>query len=521
MSCRDNFCRINWTVSMKKIITCLLFSYSICTYGQRTDELIKNILSKNETNHELHLGSVLLVQQFYKVNNYCLSWIEPGDSIKTKSLIDLIHSAGEYGLQPDDYTISSGSLSKITASSSVDKIDADLQLTDLFIQFLSDLKFGKKPLLKYDGIRYQPDYSIIPILLFQYSSHRQLNLLLEQIEPHNPEYKAFIKIIKQLWKQMHAPGFSEVIIRSNVVSLNNKPLVTKLFQFGLFDRSSPLTEKELEKKLRQAQTLLNVLSDGILRSTSLAELNVPISKRWQEACEALNMVRWFEAWKKQASIAILNIPSASLFVYYNDTLSLYSRIIVGKPTTPTPTLSSTISQIVVYPYWHVPNKIATKELLPLIKKNPAFLEANNFQVLSKDGKVLDAYSIPWQSLSSSNFPYTIRQSTGCDNALGLLKFEFYSPYSVYLYDTPEKGLFFLNKRYFSHGCMRIEEPLALAHLLLRQRMNEIDTLIHQCLKDQKPLTLKIEKPINFVVFYSTVWYTEKNGIVFYGNPYKK
>ena len=506
---------------MKKIITCLLFSYSICAYGQTSGELIKNILSKKELNQSPHFRSVLLVQQFYQVNNYCLSWIEPEDSTLTKSLIDLIHSAGEFGLQQDDYAINFESISKTAALSQLDKVSADMHLTDVFIQFLNDLKFGKKPLLKYDGIRYQPDYSIIPSVLFQYSSHHQLNLLMETIEPNNVEYKAFRKIITHLWRQMHAPGFSEVIIRSNVVSLSNKPLITKLFQLGLLDSAYALDEKLLEKKLRQAQTLLNVLSDGILRSTSLAELNVPILKRWQEASMALNMVRWFDGWRNQTSIAILNIPSASLFVYYNDTLSLYSRIVVGKPFTPTPTLSSTITQIVVYPYWHVPNKIATKELLPLIKQNTAFLTSNNFQILSKDGRVLDPNSIPWQTLSISNFPYTIRQSTGCDNALGLLKFEFYSPYGVYLHDTPDKGLFFLNKRYFSHGCMRIEEAPELAQFLLKQRMTEINTLIGKCLKDQKPRTLKIDKPINFVVFYSTVWYTEKNEIVFYGNPYKK
>jgi murein L,D-transpeptidase YcbB/YkuD len=153
-------------------------------------------------------------------------------------------------------------------------------------------------------------------------------------------------------------------------------------------------------------------------------------------------------------------------VYSQGKVNLEMRMIVGKPSTPTSTLASRVNEVILYPYWHVPYSIATKELLPIIKRNPGYIEAGNYQVLNKSGNIVDPYSINWRALSRNYFPYLIRQSTGCDNALGLLKLNFYSPFGIYLHDTPVKSLFMLNKRYFSHGCMRMEKPMELGHLVL-------------------------------------------------------
>jgi murein L,D-transpeptidase YcbB/YkuD len=176
----------------------------------------------------------------------------------------------------------------------------------------------------------------------------------------------------------------------------------------------------------------------------------------------------------------------------------------------------------MYPYWNVPNKIATKELLPSIKRDPAFLERNNFQVLNKQRELVDPRKINWHSLSTSNFPYLIRQSTGCDNSLGIVKLNFYNPFTVYLHDTPGKGLFFLNKRYFSHGCMRVEKAMELAKLVASKHEFTIDTIESKgCTINQAPLVLAADKPMNLIVLYSTAWYDNKGAIFFSEDVYKK
>lgn len=96
--------------------------------------------------------------------------------------------------------------------------------------------------------------------------------------------------------------------------------------------------------------------------------------------------------------------------------------------------------------------------------------------LNNKGIIMDPYSIFWHALGTNYFPYLIRQSTGCDNALGLLKLNFLNPFSVYLHDTPTKALFSEYKRFFSHGCILLEKPMELGRLVLKNNQETIDTL---------------------------------------------
>jgi len=178
--------------------------------------------------------------------------------------------------------------------------------------------------------------------------------------------------------------------------------------------------------------------------------------------------------------------------------------------------------VILYPYWHVPYSIATRELLPSIKRNPGFIDAGNYQVLNKAGRIVDPYTVNWSALSSSNFPYVIRQSTGCDNALGLLKVNFYNPFSVYLHDTPGKNMFMLNKRYFSHGCMRMEKPLKMGHLILKNNSLAIDTLTQKgCLLNQSPVIVKAEEHMPVIVWYNPAGIDDSGTIIFYEDIYEK
>jgi L,D-transpeptidase YcbB len=198
------------------------------------------------------------------------------------------------------------------------------------------------------------------------------------------------------------------------------------------------------------------------------------------------------------------------------------RMIVGKKTTPTPTLSSRVDEVVLYPYWHVPYSIATKELLPAIKRSASFVDAGNYQILNSAGKIMDPYAINWHALSRNYFPYTIRQSTGCDNALGLLKLNFYNPFSVYLHDTPNKNLFSMNKRYFSHGCMRLQNPMELGHLVLKNNGIAIDTLSQKgCLRNQAPIVVPAPEHLPVIVWYNPAGVDSTGRVLFFEDVYGK
>lgn len=245
--------------------------------------------------------------------------------------------------------------------------------------------------------------------------------------------------------------------------------------------------------------------------------------RTEELCRALNTVRWLRCTREQNEYnVIVNIPSATLLVLGKNNIAMKSKVIVGKKSTPTPTLCSEITEVVVYPYWMVPKKIATRELLPLIKLNASYLDANGFQVINQQGKIVDPTTIDWQKLNANYFPYTLRQSTGCDNSLGIIKLNFYNPYNVYLHDTPWKSLFNFNKRYFSHGCMRVEKAVELARLALKEKTPVMDTLIAKGHRpDQQPVSLTTPEKTPVFVLYNTAWVDSSANIHFYEDVYRK
>ncbi|RYZ24689.1 MAG: hypothetical protein EOO10_20155, partial [Chitinophagaceae bacterium] len=405
-----------------------------------------------------------------------------------------------------------------------DSIDTEVRIADAAIHFFTELKSGYQPVsLDYDGLKYSPVLGRLVPDLIKAMEAGNLAALFWQLQPKSTEYTKAIAKLNWFQGVVRQEDFKEVEIISSKADSANKPLVKKLWNLGFLD-SVPLqpSKKQLLSAIKAAQQEFDLLSDGVLRSTSLEAFNVPVCKRMEEVKSALNTLRWLEDVKQTSPVLLLNIPSASFSVYEYGQLVLESRVIVGKKSTPTPTLSSTITEVILYPYWNVPHKIASRELLPLIKKNTGFLNLGNYQVLNKQGKVLNPYSIRWSALSAGNFPYVIRQSTGCDNALGLVKFNFYNPFTVYLHDTPNKLLFSSTRRFYSHGCMRVEKPVELAHYLLGNNGRAIDTLIKKgCVNQQSPIIVLPQKQLAVIVFYSTAWFSTDGSLRFYNDVYDK
>jgi murein L,D-transpeptidase YcbB/YkuD len=260
----------------------------------------------------------------------------------------------------------------------------------------------------------------------------------------------------------------------------------------------------------------------VLRSTISEQLNVPLASRVEQLKLAINYYRWLHRLAMNEAVVVVNIPSAYMKVYRKDLVILEMRMVLGKPLTPTPTLTSRINEVILYPYWHVPRSIATKELLPMFRQNPGLVNSGNFQILDSKARIIDPYKINWQELGAKNFPYLVRQSTGCDNALGLLKLDFYSPFGVYLHDTPHKSAFLLNKRFFSHGCLRMENPVGLGHLVLRNNALAIDTIEQKgCLLNQAPIIVHADEKMPVVVWYNPVGTDSTGRVLFFEDVYKK
>ena len=219
---------------------------------------------------------------------------------------------------------------------------------------------------------------------------------------------------------------------------------------------------------------------------------------------------------------LVNIPNAKLTMYNQNQKDLEMNIIVGQKGNQTPRMTTYLDAIVVYPYWIPTRSIAIKEILPKVKKNINYLEKNNFDVLDNKKNVVDPDALKWATFSAKNFPYQFRQGTGCDNSLGLLKFNITNPFSVYLHDTAHNKqsmlLFEDENRFFSHGCIRLSMPVELANWAFEKPLITKE-FMNTCLKDPKSTTIKLSKKIPLFVIYNTSEIDANGDIVTYKDVY--
>lgn len=473
----------------------------------------------------LKLNSPAKVKSFYALYNYQLAWL--GSSHSLNLLTQYLSHSTDWGLSNEDYQpglIRSILDKTFSPATEADSFLAEIKLTDATIHFFENVLRGSESLtLSYNGLNYMSDCYNTPQLLAVYLRENRLEFLLNDAESKEPAYIAVKQKLKAFSQQVSQLNFKDVKIISDKISPTNKPLVERLFQLGILTSDTAnLTTELLKNKVKEAEELFGLLKDGLLRKTFLQAANVPLLYRIKELSYTLNTIRRLNCIKQTGHTVVVNIPSATLLLYANGKVILESRIIVGKPSTKTPALSSRITEVILYPYWNVPFKIATTELLPVIKRNRGYLNENNFQVLDNAGRVVDPARVNWRALSTAYFPYTIRQSTGCDNSLGLIKLNFYNPFSVYLHDTPYKLLFKSYRRFYSHGCMRVERAMEVGRYLLKGNEIAIDTLEDKgCLNNQQPIIVPAAESIPVFVLYNTAWFDSSGRVILYSDVYDK
>jgi murein L,D-transpeptidase YcbB/YkuD len=225
-----------------------------------------------------------------------------------------------------------------------------------------------------------------------------------------------------------------------------------------------LFDGAVERALTRFQRRHGMAPDGAVSAATRAELNVSVERRVEQL--ELNLERW--RWLPNdlgRRRLIVNIAAYQLEVVEDGAVVLAMRVVVGRRYHRTPVLSDTIRYLVVNPYWHVPRSIAAGELLPKIRRNPSYLANNRlrvFPILGADAREVDPKTVDWAAITPARFPFRLRQDPGPLNALGRVKFMFLNKYNVYLHDTPAGPLFEEAQRDFSHGCIRVEQPIELA-----------------------------------------------------------
>lgn len=280
------------------------------------------------------------------------------------------------------------------------------------------------------------------------------------------------------------------------------------------DTNNDVFDKPLEDGVKLFQSRHGLKADGVVGLTTRAALNVPPAVRVEEIL--LNIKR-FQKLSTQLSqrYVLINIPEYQLHLIDHDKEVLTMKVIIGRPSRPTPELSSTITRLILNPHWHVPHMIAQNDIVPKEIENPDYLNDNHIRIFNHPGDHATEVSekeVNWQDADENGFKYYLRQDPGLDNALGVIKFEFANTHDVYLHDTPAKNLFAETTRDFSSGCIRLEKPFDLAFYLTQNDPDLNKNKIQQVLDSKKTSYFKVKDPINIYIAYITAWVDDK-GIV--------
>lgn len=259
--------------------------------------------------------------------------------------------------------------------------------------------------------------------------------------------------------------------------------------------------------------------DGVVGTSTALALEETNLHRCRRTSLAMEKWRWKNAFPEK--YIYVNIPEFKLRFYNADTLRSENKVIVGKPDHQTPEFTAKVRTIVAFPYWNVPYSITSKEILPDVKRNPNYFKRNHMKIYRR-GEEIDPSTVNWKKIRENTFPYSVKQDPGTHNSLGIIKFEFSNKYGVYVHDTPSKGLFNTTVRTYSHGCVRCENPVDLAKMVLTQDENtmipdSLDSIMSR--KVNFPIHLKRSFLIQFD--YITVIPNNKGGLLFLKDVYFK
>ena len=416
------------------------------------------------------------VFNYYKSRDFQRFWSsEERFNPLADSLLLFVRNSKEYGLFPSDYHHRSLSgIFELLQRDSFSRKDAviwskaDILLTDAAMLIGKHLKQGR---LKYDSVTLRTD-SILPEKFFQelmsgINKQKNLRSVFQELEPKYRGYdslkiglKWFLDSIKTFKK------FTYLEYPSKDSSAFQSLLEKRVKEEGLWPDSLPIVDTASWRVIfSKFQKQRGLKVTGRINENTILALNFTPWERFKQI--AVNLDRYKHLPDTLPSRFIwVNIPAYYMEVWESDSMVLLSRVVVGKPLTRTPLLTSKITDMITYPQWTIPTSIIEKEVLPGVKKDPAYFEKHGYSLVDSKGNEVDPYTVKWKNYTKG-IPYKVVQGSGDANALGVLKFNFSNKYSVYMHDTNQRYLFSNAARSLSHGCVRVQEWEKLAMYILR------------------------------------------------------
>lgn len=450
------------------------------------------------------------IKKYYAAFDGYEIWYDRGNR---EDLIAQIEQAKIEGLNPEDYNLSEIYAQEVVRDSlkKEDLLHYDVLLTKTFEKLATHFYKGKlNPKEIYSNWDLFEKRVAISSVLHQAISEKGVAATLQGLLPKHQEYlnlkKALVEIDKFSDITFDSLRFSKKIVLNDTVPLVKK--IKKRLQYwnDYKNKDSVFTaiyDTVAFRAMKKFQLRHGLLADGVIGASTIKALNYSQGTRKNQILANLERWRWFSS-DFGTNYILINLPAFELnYVSNKDTLAT-RRVVVGRPKRMSPILSSKLSNFVLNPTWTVPPTIIKEDLAVEAAKNRSYFSRSRITIYnSKNQEVSPAL---WNASKSNNYRYV--QKPGYTNSLGIVKFNFPNSHLVYLHDTNHRELFSVSQRALSSGCIRVENPLALAKQILhlqdgeRWQTSEIDSII----KKEKTYTIKVKEPVFVHILYWTATY---------------
>ena len=459
-------------------------------------------------------------------------------------LIDIIRHSDTLGLQPEDYGVTQLMASEEHLAggggSQAQRQEFDHLLSQAATRFVIHLHYGRiDPAAAGFELPARPADLDVPATVTALARAADVGAAIAAIEPQFHHY-VLLKAALQRYRALAAqPSLTQLpppgrkAPRPGDVYAGVPALRTLLLALGDLSeaeipagdaRSGSRLDPYLVRGLQRFQQRHGLAPDGVPGTRTFAALTTPMSQRVRQIVLTLERWRWLPA--LDSPPIIVNIPQFQLFAFRttSDRVADIEQmpVIVGRsyPRTQTPVFVAALRYVIFRPYWDIPHQITVHEMLPQWLAHPDYLARNHFEILRGERLLAD------QSLNRATVEdlqrgaLRLRQRPGDDNALGLVKFVFPNVHDVYLHGTPANQLFAHSRRAFSHGCIRVADPVALAAYVLRNGPGEWTTqTIAAAMHGSQTLRVNLTRPIKVMILYATVLATEAGPVDFFEDLY--
>ena len=407
-------------------------------------------------------------------------WLAQGDS-----LLQFIDNSKQYGLFPADYHSQQLSVIKklFAKDAFMDKqtqdaatwARADLMLSDALISLFHDIKLGRLPndsiTLRKDSVLSQ---EFISSKFNAAASGLSLDVIISTLEPKHQGYRELKNAIRSFLENADFSPIEQISFPNKNQPELRAAVAKRLFETGYIDSTyTGIDSLRLASILKKFQKDKRLTIDGKIGAQTIRVLNLSDQEKFNHIAITMDRYKMLPDSLPEKYIWV-NIPSYSLKLISDDTLVLGSKVVVGKPITRTPVLTSAISEMITYPQWTIPASIIEKEILPGLKKDTGYLRKKGYMLLNGKNEEVSPDSVNWAKYKKT-IPFKVIQGSGDDNALGILKFNFYNKYSVYLHDTNQRSFFAFDSRALSHGCVRVQEWQKMAYYIMNNENSQVAT----------------------------------------------